>query len=189
MSTKPAPPAETAPHLAVDIRHLPGIRPLAADYAYHFDQVAPFFAGNPADTQSCAQVVQQTLAHPRQRAAVAALIGAQQQRRGAPPAAVERARQLADPRSVAIVTGQQAGLFGGPLYTLLKALTAIQLAERMAQQQGVPVVPVFWVESEDHDWDEVRSCTVLDAELGPHTLSLPALDKGDPVPVAAVPLP
>jgi uncharacterized protein YllA (UPF0747 family) len=44
---------------------------------------------------------------------------------------------------VAIVTGQQAGLFGGPLYTLLKAITAIRLAERMRREHDVPVVPVF----------------------------------------------
>ncbi|MDE3154701.1 MAG: bacillithiol biosynthesis cysteine-adding enzyme BshC [Acidobacteriota bacterium] len=190
MSTKPASPTEApAPHLAVDIRQLPGTRPLAADYAYQFDRLAPFFAGNPAVPQSCAAVVERTLKHPRARAALAALLAAQQQRRGAPAAAVERARQFADPRSVAIVTGQQAGLFGGPLYTLLKALTAIQLAEQIARQQGVPAIPVFWVESEDHDWDEVRSCTVLDAELEPHTLALPTLAKNDPVPVATVPLP
>ncbi len=188
VSTKPAPPAEPASPLAVDIRQLPGIRPLAADYAYQFDRVAPFFAGNPGEPRSRTEVIERTVAHPRRRAEVAALLAAQQQRRGAPAAAVERARQLADPRSVAIVTGQQAGLFGGPLYTLLKALTTIQLAERMAREHQLPVVPIFWVESEDHDWDEVRSCTVLDAELNPHTLSLPALDKADPVPVAAVPL-
>ena len=53
----------------------------------------------------------------------------------------------------------------GPLYTLLKALTAIQLAEQVSAQYGVPAVPVFWVEAEDHDWAEVKGCTVLDADL------------------------
>src|SRR5947208_2211708 len=65
----------------------------------------------------------------------------------------------------AIVTGQQAGLFGGPLFTLYKALTALKLAERVREQHGVPAVAVFWVEAEDHDWDEVSSCAVLDNDL------------------------
>ena len=106
-----------------------------------------------------------THAHPRRSAELAAVIGAQQQRRGATGATVAAGTKLADPRTVAIVTGQQAGLFGGPLYTILKALTAIKLAEQVTREHGVTAVPVFWIESEDHDWDEVRSCTVLDAEM------------------------
>ena len=65
------------------------------------------------------------------RQAIADVLTAQQDRRNAPAEAREAARTLADPRAVAIVTGQQAGLFGGPLYTLLKAITALRLAERI----------------------------------------------------------
>jgi bacillithiol biosynthesis cysteine-adding enzyme BshC len=70
------------------------------------------------------------------------------------------------------VTGQQAGLFGGPLYTLLKAVTAIQLARRVRDEHGVPAVPVFWVDEEDHDWDEIRSATLLDADLVPREITV-----------------
>ena len=55
----------------------------------------------------------------------------------------------------------------------------------MTRDHGVAAVPVFWIESEDHDWDEVRSCTVLDAEMAPKTVGLSAR-AGDPVPVAAI---
>ena len=97
--------------------------------------------------------------------AIAEVLAAQQERRGAPPAARAAAERLGDPATVAVVTGQQAGAFGGPLFTLLKAVTAIQLARRVSADQGVSAVAVFWVDAEDHDWEEVRSCTVLDAEL------------------------
>ena len=61
-----------------------------------------------------------------------------------------------------MVTGQQAGLFGGPLYTLLKAMTAIRLAARTSREHGTVVVPVFWIDAEDHDWNEIAACGVLD---------------------------
>ncbi len=53
-----------------------------------------------------------------------------------------------------VTTGQQPGLFGGPLYSLYKGLTAIRLAERLEALLKRPVLPIFWVASEDHDWDE-----------------------------------
>ena len=80
--------------------------------------------------------------------------GAAARRRGASTPA----RQLADPQTVAVVTGQQAGLFGGPLFTLLKALTALKLAAQVTREHQVPRVAVFWIDAEDHDWDEVRAC-------------------------------
>jgi bacillithiol biosynthesis cysteine-adding enzyme BshC len=57
--------------------------------------------------------------------------------------------------AVAIVTGQQVGLFGGPAYAIYKALTAIRIAEELTQA-GVAAVPVFWMATEDHDLEEVR---------------------------------
>ena len=55
---------------------------------------------------------------------------------------------------------------------MLKALTALQLARRTERELNVPAVAIFWVEAEDHDWEEVRSCTVLDAEFQPRTVTL-----------------
>jgi bacillithiol biosynthesis cysteine-adding enzyme BshC len=60
----------------------------------------------------------------------------------------------------AVVTGQQVGLFGGPLLTLLKAATAIRKAQ-VASASGVPHVPVFWMATEDHDLDEVNQVALL----------------------------
>jgi bacillithiol biosynthesis cysteine-adding enzyme BshC len=172
--------------IAVDVRRFPWVRRLAADYAYDFRAVAPFFSGDPTDRRAWADVIRQSQAHARQRDDIAGVIAAQQQRRGAPPRAVEAGRRLADASTVAIVTGQQAGLFGGPLFTLLKALTALKLAEQVAREHKVPTVAIFWIDAEDHDWDEVRSCTVFDEPLTPRTISLPSRPGSEPAPVATV---
>jgi bacillithiol biosynthesis cysteine-adding enzyme BshC len=82
--------------------------------------------------------------------------------------AAGRARENLDAllsgRALAVTTGQQAGLFTGPLYTVLKALTAAALAERLAAAWQRPVVPVFWVAGDDHDFAEIAGCDVVAAD-------------------------
>jgi bacillithiol biosynthesis cysteine-adding enzyme BshC len=172
--------------MPVDVRRFPWIRRLAADYAYDFPAVAPFFSGNPADRAAWAAAIARTQGHERRRQEIAAVIAAQQQRRAAPPRALETALQLADPRTVAILTGQQAGLFGGPLFTLLKALTALKLADQVSRDHGVPAVAIFWIDAEDHDWDEVRSCAFFDSDLTVRTVALPSRPGPEASPVANV---
>ncbi|RPI49297.1 MAG: bacillithiol biosynthesis cysteine-adding enzyme BshC, partial [Acidobacteria bacterium] len=65
-------------------------------------------------------------------------------------------------------------MFGGPLFTLYKGLTAVKLAAQVTEEHGVPAVAVFWVESEDHDWAEVASVSVVDEEHRRRTVTLPA---------------
>jgi bacillithiol biosynthesis cysteine-adding enzyme BshC len=177
---------ESSVRIPVDVRRFPWIRRLAADYAYDFRSVAPFFSGDPADRAAWAAAIERTQRHDRGRTAIAAIIGAQQERRAAPPRALEAARLLANRSTVAVLTGQQAGLFGGPVFTLLKALTAIKLAEQVARDHNVPAVAIFWIDAEDHDWEEVRSCSVFDSELAVRTVALPARSGVDAAPVATV---
>jgi uncharacterized protein YllA (UPF0747 family) len=145
---------------AVDLSRLPWIRPLVKAYAEDFASVAPLFAGNPADALAWRATIERVHRAPHDRAALARLVSDQLAERGAPSEARRAAAELADPSAVCVITGQQAGLFGGPLYTLLKAVTAIQIARRVRAEHGVPALPVFWVDSEDHDWKEVRSASV-----------------------------
>ena len=189
-STKPAsaPADEPAVRIPVDVRRFPWVRRLAVDYAYDFPSVAPFFSGNPSDPTAWAAAIERTQAHDRRHGDIAAIVGAQQTRRGAPPRARDAARLLSDRRTVAIVTGQQAGLFGGPLFTLLKAMTALKLAEQVSRDHHVAAIAVFWIDAEDHDWEEVRSCTVFDETLTPRTVSLPNRPGADPPPVATIQL-
>jgi bacillithiol biosynthesis cysteine-adding enzyme BshC len=172
---------------AIDLRQSSLVRRLAVDYAYAYDALAQFYAGNPTSPDAWRAAVARTRSYPRDRDAIVDVLRAQQERRGAPPEARAAAERLRDAATVAVVTGQQAGLFGGPVYTLLKALTAIRLASD-ATAGGAPAVAVFWVDSEDHDWQEASSTTVLDAELQPHRITLERPAGGEDRPVAWVPL-
>ena len=178
--------SESLVRIPVDVRRFPWIRRLAADYMYDFRAVAPFFSGDPSQRAAWAEAITRTQAHERRREEIAVVIAAQQERRDAPPRARENGALLADKKTVAVLTGQQAGLFGGPLFTLLKALTALKLAEQVARDHGVPAVAIFWIDAEDHDWEEVRSCTVFDADLTPRSVSLPSRPTAESAPVATV---
>jgi bacillithiol biosynthesis cysteine-adding enzyme BshC len=76
--------------------------------------------------------------------------------------------------AAAVVTGQQVGLFLGPLYTVYKAASAIRVARALAAESGTPVVPMFWLQTEDHDLAEIATCAVLRAQHAPLRLALPA---------------
>lgn len=78
-------------------------------------------------------------------------------------AAAKRLERAAGGKGIVVTTGQQAGLFGGPLYTLNKALTALALADVLERQLGMPVAPVFWAATDDADFLEASVTHVADA--------------------------
>lgn len=63
--------------------------------------------------------------------------------------------RLLRPEAVVVIGGQQPGLLTGPLYTVYKVLTILAVAKREEERLKVPVIPVYWIAGEDHDWDEV----------------------------------
>lgn len=71
---------------------------------------------------------------------------------------------------LAVLTGQQAGLFSGPVYTIYKALSAIKLAENLTSN-GLEAVPVFWIASEDHDFDEISRTFIINNEEALYEIS------------------
>lgn len=99
-------------------------------------------------------------AHATDRDALADTLSALNASWGASRETLANVERLRARETVAVVTGQQAGLFTGPLYTIYKALSAVKLAGCLTQR-GTEAVPVFWMATEDHDWEEVRSAEVI----------------------------
>jgi bacillithiol synthase len=163
--TDAAAPAGRQPQpIGLDLAGFPWHRPLTLACLRDFPSVAPLFAGNPRDPHAWRGSIARVQASTRDHAVISQLLTTQLTRRGAHPIAVEAAQSLADRQTVAVVTGQQAGLFGGPLYTVLKAVTTIQLARQVERDHHVRAVPVFWIEADDHDWEEIRVSHVLNAD-------------------------
>lgn len=88
--------------------------------------------------------------------------------------------------ATAIVTGQQPGIFAGPLYTIYKAITAIRLAEKVENETGRPCVPIFWVGGDDHDFEEVRQIALLTRHHTELTLRFEPEDYLDGAPMYRV---
>lgn len=113
------------------------------------------------------------LSHRRPRGELVDLLRSQAATRPCDPTVDSALERLADSGTVAVVTGQQVGLLGGPALTLHKALAAVALAQRI-ERAGVPAVPVFWMATYDHDLDEVRSVP----RLGGPPLRFPIASDG-----------
>jgi len=132
---------------------LPHQSKLFLEYLNNFSKVQAFYAHAPK--MSSVTAVARELDFPKERrSAVVATLRAQNTAFGDGPAVFENLDRL-EKGAVAIVSGQQVGLFSGPAYSFYKALSAIQVANEVTRS-GIEAVPVFWMATEDHDVDEVR---------------------------------
>ena len=96
-----------------------------------------------------------------------------------PPVAVlDSIRTIAEPGSFCVMTGQQPGFLGGPLYSLYKALHAVRLSRSLSQAWERPVVPVFWNHADDHDVAEVHHAWLLNDNLDLQRVGLAGLSSG-----------
>jgi bacillithiol biosynthesis cysteine-adding enzyme BshC len=156
-------PVEAATSTAVRFSEIPKTSRLFNDFLYDFDRVASFYQRSGRDLDSLAEHARRVALEHYEREAVAEVLTDQNQRAGATDETLANVERLRQPDAVAVITGQQASLFTGPLYTLYKALTAIKLAARL-REQGVNAVPMFWIASEDHDFAEVNHCRLVNRE-------------------------
>ena len=84
----------------------------------------------------------------------------------------ERIVKLRAGEAQVVITGQQTGIFGGPLYAIYKLLTCLKVAQQAETTLELPVVPVFWLATEDHDFDEINHVYVPTADFQPRKLAL-----------------
>src|SRR5215467_1922134 len=138
---------------ALPFRELPHQPSLHLAFHDNFEKVSGFYAHIPKLENAAA--LASGLHYPQsRRSTVAAILREQNEGWGASGKALENLTRL-EAGAVAVVSGQQVGLFGGPAYAFYKAVSAIRIAKDLTEQ-GIDAVPVFWMATEDHDLDEVR---------------------------------
>ena len=160
---------------------IPHTTRLFTDYLSYLPAVHPFYPRPPHFTEWMKDEAARISYDSSRRERVTAILERQNVNASAKTLAnLERLRQGA----FAIVTGQQVGLFGGPAFSIYKALTAVKLAEQ-ATTAGIDAVPIFWLATYDHDLAEVNHVSLPDSEGALQTLSTPS-HAAPGTPVSAV---
>lgn len=162
---------------ALAFRQLPHQPKLFLDYLDHFSKVKTFYAHPPTFAE--VKKVAKKIPYPQERRAeVAGILREQNRALGVGSRTLDNLQRF-ERGAVAVLSGQQVGLFGGPAFAIYKALTAVQIAAELSEQ-GIQAVPIFWMATEDHDLDEVRHATLFtDGRL--KRFELPLAEGGWPV--------
>jgi bacillithiol synthase len=142
---------------------IPRTSGLFNDFLYNFDRVSRFYQPSGLDVSALIARAPTVASQSFSRDAVADALADQNAAAGASDQTFANVERLRQKDSVVVITGQQAGLFTGPIYTIFKALTAIKLTRHL-RAQGLNVVPMFWVAAEDHDFEEVNHTRLLNRE-------------------------
>ncbi len=138
---------------------IPHTTPLFTDLLYNYPKVRKFFPRSPDLAQWAKEEAGFVRYEPARRQKVAAILERQNRAWGASAETLKNVERLRA-GAACVVTGQQVGLFGGPLFSIFKAMGAIRLAEK-ATELGVDCVPMFWLATEDHDLAEINHTTLL----------------------------
>jgi len=155
-----------------------GFSRLFIDYIDNYAHVKDFFIGDFRDKKVWESRLQAVSHRAMNRSAIAQVLLNQNRDYHCGIKTLANIDLLMSENTVAIVTGQQVGLFTGPLYTLYKILTTLKLTEQLSQQYpDYNFVPIFWLEGEDHDIEEVSSFSFLNSSNDLQQLSYPGEDK------------
>ena len=137
---------------------IPHTSRLFLDFLENFERVTKFYPLSPRETERLPER-RGSVAYPEdRRSAMADILERQNRAFGAHPEVLKSIQRLRL-GAAAIVSGQQVVLFGGPAYSLYKAVTAIKLAKEL-ERSGTPAVPIFWLATQDHDFAEVSQVSL-----------------------------
>jgi bacillithiol synthase len=135
---------------------LPATNRFASNYLEQSTEIQPFFHYRFNEFADDAKRVAEISNRSFPRVEVAEHIESFMKRFPSSEAVIKSIDKLKTNNSLVVIGGQQAGILTGPLYSIHKVISIIKLAEQKEEQLGVPVVPVFWIAGEDHDFQEVN---------------------------------
>jgi bacillithiol biosynthesis cysteine-adding enzyme BshC len=150
--------------MIIPTKQLPQLPHLVDDYFYNYSKVQEFYNGDFREPAAFERQTERVQSRHLLRPDLAAVLREQNRNYGCGPQTLEQIDKIVQKHACAVVTGQQVGLFSGPLYTIYKALTAIKLSARLNQLRVGSFVPIFWLASDDHDLAEIDHVALLDKD-------------------------
>ena len=166
----------------INFSDIPGNQNLFLDYLYEFENVADFFSHDFKNKENYLKIFKNISEHRRSISSeVSEIIVKQYSNLSSSDLTQKNIQILSDKKTLAIVTGQQLGILGGPLYTFYKIITAIKLSSFLAERyDDYNFVPVFWLEADDHDFNEIRTVKIVDETNTLETIGYKeAIDEDD----------
>jgi uncharacterized protein YllA (UPF0747 family) len=148
----------------INFSDIPGHQNLFLDYLYEFENVSDFYANDFRNKENFIKIFK-NIAEGRQiqPSSIESIITRQYSQLNPSELTRKNINKLSDKKTLAVVTGQQLGILGGPLYTFYKIITTIKLSRFLTERyDDYNFVPVFWLEGDDHDFNEVRSIKLID---------------------------
>lgn len=147
----------------INYKEIPGNTKLFLDYLSSFDKVQKYYKYNFRDKEQIITKFKQLSESPNEfRAELSSIISGQYKNLAPSSKTLKNISSLKNKETIAVITGQQLGILGGPLYTVYKIITAIKLCSHLSERyDNYNFVPVFWLEGDDHDFEEVRSINIL----------------------------
>ncbi|WP_100011055.1 bacillithiol biosynthesis cysteine-adding enzyme BshC [Lentibacillus sediminis] len=140
--------------MQIDPIHTKKQSSLIQDYLMEKKKIMQFFDYAPSN--SAKERAEEVLKREYQRNRLADTLESMNRKWDAPEATRKNIERLKSADSLTVIGGQQAGLLTGPLYTVNKIISIIHYAKKQENDLGIPVIPVFWIAGEDHDWEEVN---------------------------------
>lgn len=151
----------------INFGDIPKNQNLFLDYIYEFENVAEFYRYNFRDKEKYPEIFKSIL---KKKASsdfkISEIISNQYKKYSSLSEKTKKnIKLLESPKTLAVITGQQLGILSGPLYTIYKIITAIKLSSQLNERYtDFNFVPVFWMESDDHDFNEVHQINILNNE-------------------------
>lgn len=148
--------------MIVNFSDVQGVNRLFQDYIYHYEKVKKFFQGDPYVFNNYRTIICKINKRKYNRDLLYSILGEENIQFAASSKALTNIELLKKNDTYVVVGGQQVGIFGGPLYTFYKAITIIKLAQKLAYELKKNVVPLFWLASDDHDFQETNHINIID---------------------------
>lgn len=147
----------------INFSDIPGHHNLFLDYLYEFENVEDFYANDFRNKENYLRIFKNVTENKRHfTPEIAEIITSQYAQLNPSELTKRNIKKISDKKTLAVVTGQQLGILGGPLYTFYKIITAIKLSRFLSERyDDYDFVPLFWLEGDDHDFNEVRAIKIF----------------------------